>query len=194
MAAITAAPLGYLIVDGYQAADEFKTKMNICEENLNATSAALQADAENPLTVNLGADNGVQHTTVEFSSIFDLAELEARQKECGGSASGSDLSVLLEQFKDVTGQRYTFSYQSVSHDYVVFPNLPGYESLTSFEQDFEVCAADGKYYPIRMNKNWLVFGDSWGGGAAVTEEDQKEAEQLAKLQAQLREEGAIELN
>lgn len=193
-AVVVGAPLGYFGVSNYNAAHTFETQRNTCEENLNTAMEEAQAAAssDEPLTVSLGVNNGVTHDA--FTQSFDLAALQANAKECESTVTDEDLTAIADQFKDVEGQRYTFSYEDVTHEYTVLPNLAKFKTMDEFKKYFDVCALGGSY-PIRMNANWLVFSEGWGGGASDdSAEMEKNTTDLNTLKTQLQKEGAIELN
>lgn len=125
------------------------------------------APATGPLTYgDLGTDISVKVEKIAFP--FTSAELMARATECQTGATQAHVDSVVALFQEMQATRYTFHYLKPTQDgdfvVLVVPNAPKYSTMDAFKKDFDICAAGGDSYPIRLTANNLMFENACGTG------------------------------
>lgn len=108
------------------------------------------------------------------TSLFFTADaLFSQAEECGSARSLSYYQDLMSALENVQAQTYYFeavpneNYQKPNGWTVTaVPNVLGYQTMESFQADFDICAVGGKLYPLNLNANTLLFSSSCGSGYA----------------------------
>lgn len=101
-------------------------------------------------------------------SLVSAEELYTMAEECGYARDVSYYTDIESLYIGVYKQEYTFTiagdYEMPTWTVTVMPNRPGYTSLESFKQDFDVCSAGGDMYPEALSSGTLMFVSSCGSG------------------------------
>lgn len=120
--------------------------------------------ADDSITV---ATKGVR-SEVPSESLISADELYANAAECGYARDAAYYIDIENLYVGVYKQEYTFTiagdYEMPTWTVTVMPNRPGYTSLESFKQDFDVCSAGGDMYPEALSTGTLMFTSSCGSG------------------------------
>jgi hypothetical protein len=100
---------------------------------------------------------------------YSSSDLEALAQECGVDKGAEYYKDLQDKFKNTQEIVHEFKYKELSQnpkEYVItlLPNLPMYENIGEFQEDFNQCFAGGDAYPRMLSEDWLVFESSCGSG------------------------------
>ncbi|MBD3281310.1 hypothetical protein GF391_01020 [Candidatus Uhrbacteria bacterium] len=103
------------------------------------------------------------------SHAYTLDYMRALANECGTEHPPQYLETLIRKFEAEPRFVYEFKYKGESQEsdtyrVVVIRNVANYQTLEEFKKDFDLCAAGGEEYPVKMTKNWLMFENSCGSG------------------------------
>lgn len=125
------------------------------------------SDENEPLTY---AAEGVDLVKEERIFSYTSERLKIMSDECGVVHEEDYFDNLVSQFINTKETTYTFNYinNQSSRPFVLtlLPNKAKYLSLEEFKNDFDLCAAGGDLYPLKLNEDWLLFVNSCGSGGS----------------------------
>lgn len=125
-------------------------------------------DNNEPLTY---SSQGIGVVKEERSFSYTSEQLKIMSEECGVEHDEAYFDSLVAEFTNSKEIRYSFNYEEKYQDTKAFtvtllPNKAEYSSLEEFKNDFDLCAAGGDLYPLKLNEDWLLFVNSCGSGGS----------------------------